>query len=101
MTDLSKVKRKMYAANNVGINILGAIFVRLTGYDNNGTKHDSAEMLYESDSTNKFYLSRHAMVQLKIIDSEFPKVGAKVNSVSVKNDQMSLFRTSVSSPKAR
>ena len=27
------VKRKMYAANNEGINILGATFVRLSGTD--------------------------------------------------------------------
>ena len=66
----------MYAANNEGINILGAVFARLSGNDENGNRLETAEMIYVSDTTDLFYLSRHAMEQLKIIGPNFPRVGA-------------------------
>ena len=73
---LVPVKRRMYAANNEGIRILGAIFLRLAGKDANGRVFETAEMVYVSDSTDYFYLSRHAMEQLKIIGPDFPSVGS-------------------------
>lgn len=42
---LLPVKRKMYAANNEGIDILGAFFIRLTGRDNHGNTFEAAEMV--------------------------------------------------------
>ena len=76
VSDLVPVKKKMYAANNEGINILGAVFARLSGNDENGNRLETAEMIYVSDTTDLFYLSRHAMEQLKIIGQNFPRVGA-------------------------
>ena len=64
----------MYAANNEGINILGAVFARLSGNDESGNR--LAEMIYVSNTTDLFYLSRHAMEPLKIIGPNFPRVGA-------------------------
>ena len=66
----------MYAANNEGINILGPVFARLSGNDESGNRLETAEMIYVSDTTDLFYLSRHAMEQLKIIAPNFPRVGA-------------------------
>ena len=66
----------MYAANNEGIRILGAILLRLSGKDSTGHEYETAEMVYISDSTDFFYLSRHAMEQLQIIGPNFPSVGA-------------------------
>ena len=77
---LLPVKRKMYAANNEDINILGAVFVRLSGNDRIGQKIQSAEMVYVSDSTDFFYLSRHSMEQLKIIGPSFPEIGAAIQA---------------------
>ena len=52
VSDLVPVKKKMYAANNEGINILGAVFARLSGNDENGSRLETAEMIYVSDTTN-------------------------------------------------
>ena len=73
---LIPVTRRMYAANNEGIRILGAILLRLSGKDSTGHEYETAEMVYISDSTDFFYLSRHAMEQLQIIGPNFPSVGA-------------------------
>ena len=80
---LLPVKRRMYAANNEGINILGAIFLRLKGRDKNGNEFETGEMVYVSDSTDRFYLSRHAMEQLKIIGPDFPSVGSANSSNAI------------------
>ena len=77
---LIPVTRRMYAANNEGIRILGAILLRLSGKDSTGHKFETAEMVYISDSTDLFYLSRHAMEQLQIIGPNFPSVGATAHA---------------------
>ena len=89
---LLPVTRKMYAANNEGINILGAILCRLSGTDKFGHKIETGEMIYVSDSTNLFYLSRHAMAQLQIIDSHFPQIGAhsSISGVCINNHETNL-----------
>jgi len=74
-SNLLPVKKKMYAANNEGINILGAVFARLSGTDQNGKRIETAEMIYVSDTADLFYLSRHTMEQLKIISQDFPTIG--------------------------
>ena len=76
---LIPVKRRMLAANNEGIRILGAILLRLSGKDAMGNKLETAEMVYISDSTDLFYLSRHAMEQLRIIGPDFPSIGAALS----------------------
>lgn len=75
-SDLLPVKKKMFAANNEGISILGAVFTRLSGVDLDGNRIETADMIYVSDTTDLFYLSRHTMEQLKIISSDFPTIGA-------------------------
>ena len=49
-------------------------------------------MIYVSDSTNLFYLSRHAMAQLQIIDSHFPQIGAhsSISGVCINNHETNL-----------
>ena len=73
---LLPVKKQMYAANSENINILGVVFVRLSGRDACGNVLETAEMIYVSNSTDLFYLNRHAMEQLKIISPEFPVISA-------------------------
>ena len=86
----------MYAANNEGINILGAILCRLSGTDKLGRKIGTGEMIYVSDSTNLFYLSHHAMTQLQIIDSHFPQIGAhsSISGVCINNQETDLCGSS-------
>ena len=73
---LLPVTKRMSAANNEDINVLEAVFVRLSGRDACWNVLETAEMIYVSNSTDLFYLSRHAMEQLKIISPEFPVIGA-------------------------
>ena len=75
-SDLLPVKKKMFAANNEGINILRAVFARLSGADRDGNRIETADMIYISDTTDLFYLSRHTMEQLKIISPDFPTIGS-------------------------
>ena len=77
-SDLLSVKRTMFAANREEINIASAIFVRLSGVDATGNMHTAPIMAYVSSNTEKFYLSREALVQLCVIPSDFPKLGAAI-----------------------
>ena len=74
--DLIPVRRSMVAANSEEIKIVGAIFMRLSGTDANGVTYTAAVMVYISPSTKKLYLPREALIQLKVIPKDFPKVGA-------------------------
>ena len=73
---LLPVRKRIYAANEEGINLLGAIFIRLSGRNRQGELVETAEMVYVTDSAKLFYLSRHAMEQLRIIGPTFPQIGA-------------------------
>ena len=82
-TDLLPVRQTMRAANMGEIEISGAVFIKLTGIDSSGKKHTAPIMAYVSPSTEKFYLSREALIQLKIIPKNFPKVGAALESSAI------------------
>ena len=76
-SDLIPVRRSMVAANSEEIVIVGAVFLRLSGTDETtGTTYTAAVMAYVSPSTKKLYLPREALIQLKVISKDFPKVGA-------------------------
>ena len=75
-SDLIPVKRTMCAANREQIEIVGAIIIRLSAKDNLGNVHTAVVMAYVSPSTNKFYLSREALIQLGVISKDFPRVGS-------------------------
>ena len=79
-SDLLPVKRTMRAANMDEIEIMGAVFVRISGADVSGKIYTAPIMAYVSPSTEKFYLSRESLVQLGVIPEKFPMVGAAVNS---------------------
>jgi len=73
----------MYAANNEGIVIVGAIFAQMSGENAEGDRIETAEMIYVTDL---FYLSRRAMENLQIIGPNFPSIGTLSDSV-VSNQQ--------------
>ena len=97
---LLPVKRKMIAANNEGINILGAFFARLSGSDKNGNHIECAEMIYVSDSTDVFYLSRNALEQLQVIGIDFPQIGAASQSYVTVNNSQPVIQSQETSLKA-
>ena len=80
MKDLIPVRHTMKAANTAPIKIDGAILLRLSGSDDEGSVHEAAVMVYISPDTDSFFLSKESMIQLGIISSDFPKVGAMLSS---------------------
>ena len=84
-SDLLPVKRTMRAANMEEIEILGAVFIRLSGTDTYGNRHTAPIMAYISPSTQKFYLSREALVQLGVIPRNFPEIGATMETSAIES----------------
>lgn len=76
MQDLIHVHHTMNAANAAQISIDGAIILRLSGTATHGEEVEAAVMTYISPQAQTFYLSREALVQLRVIPCDFPKVGA-------------------------
>ena len=87
-TDLIPVKHTLYAANKEKIEISGAILIRLSGTDDHGELRTAAIMAYVSPRTQRFYLSEEALVQLRVIPRDFPRIGsASENCVIAETEQ--------------
>ena len=67
---LEQVKQRKHA-----INVLGALFLRLSGANTStGRKATTAAMVHVTETTDLFYLSRKAMNYLGIINANFPVI---------------------------
>ena len=86
MNDLIPVKHTLYAANKEKIEVSGAIFLRLQGTDSAGQTRTAAVMTYVSPSTQRFFLSREALIQLGVIAKDFPRVGSADEECTIEND---------------
>ena len=74
-SSLVPVKGRMSAINGEGIEILGAVFLRLEGTDYiTGQVVQTAVMAHVSESTDRFYISRQVMRELGIISRDFPQI---------------------------
>jgi len=95
MSDLIPVKHNMKDANGVKIQIDGAVLIRLSGRLATGEPISCAVMAYVSPDANYLYLSKEAMIQLRIIDPEFPKIGAvnlsQISSIDKEIDSGSVY----------
>ena len=74
--DLIPVKQKLNAVSKSTITIYGAAILRISGTSTSGIPCSSAVIAYVSPDVSGFYLSREAMVQLQIVNSDFPAVGS-------------------------
>lgn len=86
-SDLIPVKRVMVAANHEPIRIDGAIIIRLMGKDREENTHVAPVMVYVSPDTKRFYLSREALIQLKVISSTFPQVGGAMQTMAIEDSK--------------
>ena len=73
--DLIPVNMRMHSADNHDIPVLGAVILKLSGVDQLGTKRVTRQIVYVTGSTDKFFLSREACVDLGVIPIHFPIVG--------------------------
>ena len=95
--DLIPVKHTLYAANKEKIDISGAILLRLHGNNSAGQSRTAAVMTYVSPNTQRFYLSREALIQLGVIGKNFPRVGSADEECAIEEENAScgcLVRTS-------
>ena len=72
--DLVPVTLQMRAADNHDINILGAVILRLSGKSNKGEERSTRQIVYITNSTDRFFLSREACVDLGIVTTDFPTI---------------------------
>ena len=72
---LIPVTMRMTAANNEGINIKGALVLRLSGKAPSGQVLETRQIVYISDSTEKLFLSKQTCTALGLISAAFPTVG--------------------------
>ena len=72
----------MRSADNGSIDLMGAIFLELSGNDKNGTRYTTRQMVYISKGTEEFYLNRSACQDLGIISSKFPIIGEHFNMIN-------------------
>ena len=73
--DLLQPILSLKAANTSGINIIGVVFLMITGWDRNGTRWRTHQICYVSEDVEQLLLSREACIQLGMISSNFPEVG--------------------------
>ena len=73
--DLIPVTLHMVAANNKGINILGASILRFSGELKSGTTLETRPITYITSDSERLFLSREACVALSMICDQFPTVG--------------------------
>ncbi len=67
MSDLLPVKMSMRAANNKGINIIGATLACFTGYTSEGDALTTKQMVYISNQIeDKLYLRREVCIALSV-----------------------------------
>ena len=78
-SDLIPVTMRMHAADNKDIKILGATMLHITAKDTNGRIFETRQMVYITDCSEKFFLSRGACVDLHIIPKDFPRIGETAN----------------------
>ena len=70
-SDLVQAKQRMHAINGYNIDFLGALFLRISGTNpSTGQRATTAAyMVYVTESTDLFYLSRRAINKLGIINA--------------------------------
>ena len=76
MTDLLEPLLGLSAANKTGINILGAVYLAVSGKFKLGKLCKSNQLCYVAESGDQFLVSREAYQQLGMLPDRFPEVGA-------------------------
>ncbi|XP_066910175.1 uncharacterized protein [Clytia hemisphaerica] len=73
--DLIPATMKIKAANNNSMPILGAAILLIKGRSANGDTKETRQVVYATEVTNRFFLSKQACVELGIISNDFPTIG--------------------------
>ena len=79
---LTRITKRILAANREEIHVLGTIFMKLSGRSASQRRIATSAMVYVTDSTDRFYLSRTVLSQLAVLGADFPTVGSAVATAS-------------------
>ena len=74
-SDLIPVTTKMRSATGEDIQLLGATILKLSGSDAKGNTFSTKQMVYITERSGPFYLSRGACTDLGVISDNFPTIG--------------------------
>ena len=72
---LIDVTMKMTAANSKGIDIIGALPLRISGLTSTGDEISTRQLVYFTPATSKLFLSKDACQKLGLISKDFPSIG--------------------------
>ena len=96
MSDLYPTKMSLNAANKSPIHIDGVFFAQMARITNSGDTVLSRSMVYISRDANALHLSHKTMLQLGIINSDFPTIG-KFNNRTCKVTRETSSQAAISS----
>ena len=85
---------RMKAANNGDIAILGAILVRVRGFDRTGAAMETKQMCYITDGADRIFLNRDALTDLQVVSADLPTIGESTR----RNSQQPYLPPSLSTP---
>ena len=91
---LFPVSMRMTAANNNGIDILGALVLRITGTSPSEHTVHTRQIVYFTRSSDRLFLSKQACVALGLIPDSFPTIGEACLSSSTNMDSPPAASTS-------
>ena len=81
--DLIPVNHTLYAANKEKIGVLGSILIRVNGTTGYGDLQNAVVVTYISPDTERFYLLRETLIQLRVITRYFPHIGSTDENCTV------------------
>ena len=92
-SSLIPVTMYMTAANNKGIKIIGALPLRISGKSPSGETLQTRQIVYFTDSTQRFFLSKTACIDLGIIPKSFPTIGEALETSNMPQPDSALSRS--------
>ena len=81
-SDLLPVSMEMRAANGNPIKVLGAVILKVKGSTNSTDTLETRQLVYVTNETNQFFISKAACIDLGIIPSNFPAIANKYHEVA-------------------
>ena len=78
--DLIPVEMKLGGANGSQLEILGGLFLVISGTDAAGKHWETNQLCYVAKGVEKLLLSKEACIKLGILSKSFPAVGSAVES---------------------
>ena len=96
---LIPVNMKMTAANSKGIEIIGALPLRISGVSETGEIISTRQLVYFTPATNRLFLSKHACIALGLISKNFPSIGENLEVTDSRKHPESAITSECKCPK--